>query len=102
MLDYVTSLSLGLHLTQPLLDLSAPEENDLPMLVVASLPGSGKVTLAQMETRLHVDRFEEMLLLGVEGCAVIKAEMESVVKARTKTVVERIEAVTASSKAVEA
>jgi len=102
MLDYVTSLSLGLHLTQPLLDLSAPEENDLPMLVVASLPGSGKVTLAQMETRLHVDRFEEMLLLGVEGCAVIKAEMEGVVKARTKTVVERIEAVTATSKAVEA
>ncbi|RSH90141.1 Exosome non-catalytic core component [Saitozyma podzolica] len=67
LLDYVTSVSIGLHLTQPLLDLSAPEENDLPTLVVASLPGSGKITLAQMETRLHVDRFEEMLLLGVEA-----------------------------------
>jgi exosome complex component RRP41 len=92
LLDYVTSISLGLHLTQPLLDLSAPEESDLPMLVVASLPTSGKVTLAQMETRLHVDRFEEMLLLGVEGCAVIKEEMESVVKDRTQRVVKRMAA----------
>lgn len=102
MLDYVTSISLGLHLTQPLLDLSAPEEADLPMLVVASLPNSGKITLAQMETRLHVDRFEEMLTLGVEGCAVIKAEMEQVVKARTKTVVERMEAITGGTRVIEA
>ena len=102
MLDYVTSISLGLHLTQPLLDLSAPEEADLPMLVVASLPNSGKITLAQMETRLHVDRFEEMLTLGVEGCAVIKAEMEQVVEARTKTVVERMEAITGGTRVIEA
>lgn len=102
MLDYVTSLSIGLHLTQPLLDLSAPEESDLPTLVVASIPNSSKVTLVQMETRLHVDRFEEMLLLGVEACGVIKTEMESVVKARTRTVVDRIEAVTGVAKPIEA
>jgi exosome complex component RRP41 len=90
LLDYVTSVSIGLHLTQPLLDLSAPEENDLPTLVFASLPGSGKITLAQMETRLHVDRFEEMLLLGVEACGVLKTEMDGVVKDRTGSVVERM------------
>lgn len=90
LLDYVASLSIGLHLTQPLLDLSAPEESDLPNLVVAALPASGKITLAQMETRLHVDRFEEMLLLGVEACGVLKDEMETVVKERTKRVVERM------------
>lgn len=90
LLDYVTSVSIGLHLTQPLLDLSAPEEADLPTLVVASLPASGKITLAQMETRLHVDRFEEMLLLGTEACAVLKDEMEGVVKRRTGEVVERM------------
>jgi len=90
MLDYVTSVSVGLHLKQALLDLSAPEETDLPTLVVASLPASGKVTLAQMETRLHVDRFEEMLRLGVEACAALKVEMEATVKANTKRVVERM------------
>lgn len=91
LLDYTTSLSIGLHLTQPLLDLSQPEENDLPNLVVACLPTSGKITLAQMETRLHVDRFEEMLELAVEGCRVLKDEMEGVVKQWTSKTVERMD-----------
>lgn len=91
MLDYLTSLSVGLHLTQPLLDLSQPEEMDLPFIVIASLPNSGKITLAQLETRLHVDRFDEMLGLGVQGCKVLKAEMEEVVKERTRKVVERMQ-----------
>lgn len=91
MLDYVTSVSVGLHLKQALLDLSAPEETDLPTLVVASLPTSGKVTLAQMETRLHVDRFEEMLRLGTEACAALKNEMEAVVKENTKRTVETMD-----------
>lgn len=90
MLDYVTAVSVGLHLKQPLLDLSAPEESDLPTLVVAALPDSGRVTLAQMETRLHVDRFEEMLRLGVAACSVLKGEMEAAVRARTTRVVERM------------
>lgn len=91
LLDYITSVSIGLHLTQPLLDLSQPEESDLPTLVVAALPNSGKVTLAQMETRLHVDRFEEMLRLGVDACAVLKDEMEAHVKERTGEVVKRMD-----------
>ncbi|BEI93197.1 uncharacterized protein CcaverHIS019_0508250 [Cutaneotrichosporon cavernicola] len=94
LLDYVTAVSVGLHLKQALLDLSAPEESDLPALVVASLPASGKVTLAQMETRLHVDRFEDMLRLGVDACAVLKVEMEAVVKAHTRAVVDRMSAAT--------
>ena len=46
-----------------------------------------------METRLHVDRFEEMLMLGVEACGVLKLEMDRVVKERTTRVVERMDAV---------
>ncbi|KAL7423347.1 Exosome non-catalytic core component [Cryptotrichosporon argae] len=88
--DYVTSLSVGLHLAQPLLDLSAPEERDLPVLVVAALARSGKLTLAQMETRLHVDRFEHMASLAVEGCAVLKEEMEQAVKASARALVDRM------------
>lgn len=58
---------------------------------MACSPTSGKITLAQMETRLHVDRFEEMLELGVEGCRVLKEEMEGVVKGWTSKTVERME-----------
>lgn len=90
MSDYIASLSIGLHLKQPLLDLNGPEESDIPYLVVASLPGSSKLTLASMETRIHIDRFEEMLTVGVEACKVLKDEMEVQVKKRTETVVERM------------
>lgn len=38
-----------------------------------------------------MDRFEEMLELGVEGCRVLKDEMEGVVKAWTSKTVERME-----------
>ncbi|KAI9635570.1 ribosomal protein S5 domain 2-type protein [Dioszegia hungarica] len=102
MLDYISSVSIGLHLTQPLLDLSAPEEMDLPVLVVASLPNSGKITLAQMETRLHVDRFEEMLVLGVEACKVLKTEMEEYVKERTGKVVQRMSLAVEGAKGLQA
>lgn len=90
MTDYITSLSIGLHLTQPLLDLSAAEESDVPNLVIASLPGSGKVTLAALETRIHVDRFEEMMRVGVEGCKVLHQEMQSEVKKRATVMVDRM------------
>ncbi|WWD00213.1 hypothetical protein V866_007122 [Kwoniella sp. B9012] len=88
--DYVCSVSIGLHLTQPLLDLSYLEENDLPNLILASLTNSGKITLAQMETRLHLDRFQEMLELGTEACKVLKDEMDQVVKDNTGRLVERM------------
>lgn len=93
MSDYVSSLSVGLHLTQPLLDLSGPEERDLPHVVVAGLPGSGRVALASLETRIQMDRFEEMLVIAVEACRTLKEEMEREVKKRTGKVVERAKVV---------
>lgn len=61
-----------------LVDLTAQEENALPNLTVAVLPKSGKVTLVNLETRVGVGRFEEMLRWGVEGAKAIQAAMEDV------------------------
>lgn len=91
MQDYTTSLTVGLHLTQPLLDLSGPEEQSLPHLTIAALPGTGKVSLATLETRVHVDRFEEMLRVGGEACRVLHEEMRGEVRRRTGRVVERMQ-----------
>jgi exosome complex component RRP41 len=90
--DYTTALTIGLHLTQPLLDLSAGEEQSLPHLTIACLPGTGKVSLAALETRVHVDRFEEMLVLGGEACKVLHGEMREHVRQRTGRVVRRMQA----------
>lgn len=61
-----------------LLDLVTAEEQGLPSLTVAVLPRSGKVTLASLETRVAVGRFEEMLRWGVEGAKVVQGAMDEV------------------------
>ncbi|KAE8269101.1 hypothetical protein A4X09_0g3238 [Tilletia walkeri] len=85
MTDYVVSLSAGLHLSNVLLDLSQSEELDCPHMTLAILPRSRRVTLAQLETRLHADRFEEMFQIGLEACAgVLHAEMDAEMRFRTR------------------
>ncbi|GAA5846716.1 hypothetical protein JCM9279_003424 [Rhodotorula babjevae] len=64
-----------------LLDLVTAEEQGLPCLTVAVLPRSGKVTLASLETRVAVGRFEEMLRWGVEGAKVVQGAMDEAVRA---------------------
>ncbi|GAA5921418.1 hypothetical protein JCM6882_005457, partial [Rhodosporidiobolus microsporus] len=59
-----------------LLDLVQAEEQALPCLTVAVLPRSGKVTLCNLETRVGVGRFEEMLRWGVEGGKVVQGAMD--------------------------
>lgn len=81
--DYVCAVSSGVHATQPLLDLTLLEENDVPYLTAAVMPRTGKVTLVTLETRLHADRFEEIFRLACEAGKVVHTEMRRAVKTRT-------------------
>ncbi|BGP27604.1 exosome complex component RRP41 [Rhodotorula toruloides] len=63
-----------------ILDLLAAEETALPNLTIAVLPRSGKVSLINLETRLGVNRFEELLKWGVEGSKVVQAAMQEAVE----------------------
>lgn len=87
--DYVASASVGSLSSPPcpLLDVTAAEETDLPHVTVATLPRSTKVSLIQMEARLSVERFDEALRLGVEGCVAVRAEMEKEVRRWTRGMV---------------
>lgn len=70
-----------------MLDLTTLEENDIPHVTVAMMPRTGKVTLVTMETRLHVDRFEEIFRLAIDAGKVIHKEMKIAVKSRTEALV---------------
>jgi exosome complex component RRP41 len=85
LLDILCAITGGVHSTSPLLDLTTLEENDVPHITVAIMPKTGKVTLATMETRLHVDRFEEVFKLACEASEVLHKEMKAAVKDRTTT-----------------
>ncbi|KAG6850251.1 hypothetical protein H0H93_015803 [Arthromyces matolae] len=87
MLDFVCAVTGGVHSTSPLLDLTLLEENDIPNITVAVMPKSGKVTLVTMETRLHVDRFEEIFKIACDAGKVIHDEMKLSVRSRTSTLV---------------
>ncbi|GAA5955823.1 hypothetical protein JCM3765_001863 [Sporobolomyces pararoseus] len=63
-----------------LLDLLQIEEQSLPCLTLAVLPRSGKVTLVNLESRVGIQRFEEMLRWGIEGGKVLQGAMEQAVK----------------------
>lgn len=86
MTDYVVAMSVGLHLQsgQTLLDLSSHEENALPHLVAATLPQSGKITLAQLETRIHATAVREMLSIVKQACSVLHGEMDEASRERTR------------------
>ena len=81
--DYVCGITCALHDTVPLLDLNAIEESDLPNLTAGFLPKSGKVTLLTLETRIHLDRFEEMVRMTEDAGKVVHEEMLGAVIART-------------------
>lgn len=87
LLDFVCAISGGVHSTSPMLDLTTLEENDIPHVTVAMMPRTGKVTLVTMETRLHVDRFEEIFRLAIDAGKVIHKEMKSAVRHRTDALV---------------
>lgn len=91
--DFVCAVTGGVHSTSPLLDLTLLEENDLPNVTVAVMPRSGKITLVSMETRLHVDRFEEIFRLAGEAGKVIHREMRKAVKDRTEQLVASMQSV---------
>lgn len=67
-----------------LLDLNGTEENSLPNLTLGVMPRTGKISLLELETRLHLDRLNQAIRLGAEACGVLKAEMDAVMRGRTK------------------
>ena len=85
--DYVCAVSSGVHATHALLDLTTLEENDIPHLTAAIMPRTGKVTLVTLETRLHVDRFEEIFRLACEAGGVVHGEMCRAVENRSVALV---------------
>ncbi|EGO25086.1 exoribonuclease, exosome component 4 [Serpula lacrymans var. lacrymans S7.9] len=81
--DFVCAVTGGVHSSSPMLDLTTLEENDIPNFTVAIMPKSNRVTLVAMETRLHIDRFEELFLLAVDAGNIIHKEMKIALQART-------------------
>ena len=89
MSDFVCAISGGVHSTSPMLDLTTIEENDVPHVTVAVMPKTKKCVLVTMETRLHVDRFEEILNLARDAGVVLHQEMKDAILDRSATLIAK-------------
>lgn len=81
----------------PLLDLSLPEEQELPFLTVGtttSVPvGENRmddeeettVAVLNMDSKVHCTYVETMLAVGMDGCKQIRELLEGVIKGRNRT-----------------
>lgn len=77
----------------PLLDLSLPEEQELPFLTVGTTTAvpvgelamddeeaEMKVSMLNMETKVHCTYLETMLAVGIDGCKQIRELLEAVIR----------------------
>jgi exosome complex component RRP41 len=71
-----------------MLDLTLVEENDTPNLTVAVMPRTGKVTLLTMDSRLHADRFKDVITLASTACKVIHVEMKDALYAKANALLK--------------
>ncbi|XP_047324641.1 exosome complex component RRP41 homolog [Impatiens glandulifera] len=85
MQDLVTSCSAGYLNSTPLLDLNYVEDSaGGPDVTVGILPKLDKVTLLQMDAKLQMDTFENVMQLAVEGCKAIASYIKEVLHENTK------------------
>ncbi|KAJ3330655.1 Exosome complex component RRP41 [Blyttiomyces sp. JEL0837] len=85
MQDYVVACSSGFANGSAILDTNFLEETaDVPIVTVALLPTNGKVVLLEMESRLHLNAFPEVLNLATEGCKQIALQMQNHIRHAAK------------------
>ncbi|KAL4774304.1 3' exoribonuclease family, domain 1-domain-containing protein [Aspergillus nidulans var. acristatus] len=79
----------------PLLDVSLPEEQELPFLTVAttSVPAvmtdgeedDMKVSMLTMDSKVHHTYIETMLAVGVDGCKQVREILDGVIKGSSRS-----------------
>jgi exosome complex component RRP41 len=92
----------------PLLDLSLPEEQELPFMTIATGTSSPSgpddmeedededddddenrmISVVQMESRVHVSYLETMFAVGIDGCKQIRQVLDGVIKAAGRKILE--------------
>lgn len=81
MKDFVSACTVGFVDGQPILDINSLERSfGGASMTVAFYPQSEKVALVQMESRMALANFEDVLALGSEGCKKVYEVLKGKVK----------------------
>ncbi|KAL7620802.1 Exosome non-catalytic core component [Parahypoxylon ruwenzoriense] len=96
MADYLVSCSAGstsshassAERADPLIDLNAQEETELPSVTLATLGASDRVGVLVCESRVQIGRLEGMMAAAADGCKSVRAYLDSVVREKGRKMVE--------------
>lgn len=66
--------------SDPLLDLNASEEQELPWLTVATVGAGERVSVLVLEKRVRPEWVEGMLAVGVDGCKQVREILDQAVR----------------------
>ncbi|KAJ1920804.1 Exosome non-catalytic core component [Mycoemilia scoparia] len=90
--DYVCACTAGYIENTPILDLNHTEEAspETPDLTIAILPRTQKIALLQMESKLHVEKVEEIITAAMHGCKFIHKKLDDAVSQVTKELSEKL------------
>ncbi|KAG0048536.1 Exosome complex component RRP41 [Gryganskiella cystojenkinii] len=91
MTDYVCACTAGWVEREAAIDLNHIEESsDTSEVTIALLPKTSKVTLMQMESRLHVDKLKDVLELAREGCKSMYDVMDKTIRDRANDLASKM------------
>lgn len=74
--------------SDPLLDLNAIEEQELPWLTVATVGAGERVSVLVLEKRVRPEWVEGMLAVGVDGCKQVREILDQVVRRHGNVVLQ--------------
>lgn len=83
-----SSHAAGDEAADPLLDLNAQEEQELPFLTLATVGATDKVAVLVCESRVQVARLEGMMATAADGCRGVREFLDSVVREKGRKMVE--------------
>ncbi|KAI0020796.1 ribosomal protein S5 domain 2-like protein [Xylariomycetidae sp. FL0641] len=83
-----SSHAAGDDAADPLVDLNAQEETELPFLTLATLGASDRVGVLVCESRVQVARLEGMMASAADTCKGIRAILDRVVREKGRRMVE--------------
>ena len=75
-----SSYSSNNEAADPLLDLNNAEEQELPFLTTATVGGTEEVSVLILDTRVQMERIENMMNVAIDGCKQIRMILDQVVR----------------------
>ncbi|KAI1436812.1 ribosomal protein S5 domain 2-like protein [Xylaria sp. CBS 124048] len=83
-----SAYAAGDESADPLIDLNAQEEQELPYLTIGTLGATDKVSVLVCESRVQISRLEGMMASAADGCKGIRGFLDRVIREKGRKMIQ--------------